>query len=200
MATELPELLVEDVAAWHCWLQDHHTRPDGIWLVLAKGGHTEPTSLTYEEAVQEALCFGWIDGQMRRRDERTMAQRFTPRRARSRWSARNVGRVARLVATGRMQPAGQAEVDRAQADGRWDAAYEGSATISVPDDLTAALAAEPRAEAMFAVLTSANRYTILYQLGDAKRPETRARRIAKYVDMLARGETPYPQKRRPPTP
>ena len=164
-------------------------------LVLAKKGTTEPTSLTYDQALEEALCFGWIDGQARRRDESTYQQRFTHRRPRSSWSKRNVGIAERLLAEGRMHPAGVAEVERAKADGRWAAAYAGSADIEVPPELAAALAAEPRAQAMFEILTSQNRYAVLYRIATAKGADTRARRIDQFVAMLARGETLYPQKR-----
>jgi uncharacterized protein YdeI (YjbR/CyaY-like superfamily) len=195
---EQPELLIPDADAWREWLRAHHEDPTGVWLVLAKKAalaHPEPpTTLTYVEALDEALCHGWIDGQARRRDELTVFQRYTPRRSRSPWSARNVGHVARLVDEGRMQAAGLAEVERAKADGRWDAAYAGPATAEVPDDLAAALAADPAATAMFGRLTSQNRYAILHRLGQLKRPETRVRRIQEYVAMLARGETIYPQK------
>lgn len=194
MAAE-PDLTVADAAAWRDWLGEHHESPPGVWLVLAKKGTTRPTSLTYDQALEEALCHGWIDGQARRRDEATYVQRFTPRRARSPWSQRNVDRVERLEREGRMRPAGVAEVERAKADGRWDAAYRGSATIEVPDDLAAALTAEPRAGAMFDILTSQNRYAVLYRIAGAKRADTRARRIDQFVAMLARGETVYPQKR-----
>lgn len=197
MPIEQPELTVPDAAAWRAWLAEHHTEPAGVWLVLAKKGTTSPTSLTYDEALDEALCFGWIDGQVRRGDDSTYFQRFTPRRKRSPWSQRNVGIVARLTEEGRMHPAGLAEVRRAQEDGRWEAAYGGVATMEVPGDLVAALAAQPRAQAMFDVLTSQNRFAILYRLAGAKRAETRERRLADFVAMLARGETPYPQKRRP---
>jgi uncharacterized protein YdeI (YjbR/CyaY-like superfamily) len=190
------ELIVADAAAWRAWLSEHHEEQGGVWLTLAKKGTTEPTSLAYEQALQEALCFGWIDGQAKPGDEQTYVQRFTPRRARSPWSKRNVARVERLVAEGRMQPAGIAEVQRAKDDGRWEAAYSGSATIEVPDDLAAALANDPKARAMFEILTSQNRYAILYRINDAKREETRKRRIEQFVAMLARGETIYPQKRR----
>ena len=140
MPTDIPELTVADVDAWRRWLAEHVDGPQGVWLVLAKKGTTEPTSLTYDQALEEALCQGWIDGQARTRDAVTYLQRFTPRRARSQWSRRNVGIVERLTAEGRMQPAGIAEVARARSDGRWDAAYGGQATIEVPDDLAAALA------------------------------------------------------------
>jgi len=196
IAKELPELIVTNAAAWREWLTEHCEGPAGVWLVLAKKGTTHPTSLTYDQALDEALCHGWIDGQTRRRDEATYSQRFTPRRARSRWSQRNVGIVERLVAEGRMHPAGIAEVERAKADGRWDAAYASSATSEVPADLAAALVAQPRAKAMYEILSSQNRYAVLYRVGSAKRPETRARRVEQLVAMLARGETVYPQKRK----
>jgi uncharacterized protein YdeI (YjbR/CyaY-like superfamily) len=196
MVDELPELTVADAAAWRAWLAQHHDDPAGVWLVLAKKDTTQPTSLTYEQALEEALCHGWIDGQIRRRDERTFRQRFTPRRARSAWSKRNVGHVERLLREGRMHAAGIAHVERAKADGRWEAAYAGSASIEVPPDLAEALAAEPGAMAMFEILTSQNRYAVLYRIDTAKRPDTRARRIEQYVAMLGRGETIYPQKRK----
>lgn len=199
MVRELVELTVPDATAWREWLGDHHADSSGVWLTLARKGTTVPTSLTYGQALDEALCQGWIDGQVRRRDEVTFAQRWTPRRARSGWSLRNVGIVEGLQAEGRLRPAGLAEVDSARADGRLSAAYAGQATIEVPSDLAAALAAEPRAAAMFAVLTGQNRYAVLYRLGLARRPETRARRIAEFVAMLARGETVHPQKRSLPT-
>jgi uncharacterized protein YdeI (YjbR/CyaY-like superfamily) len=195
MADELPELTVADARAWRKWLEKHHADPTGIWLVLAKKGSTDPTRLTYDQALDDALCFGWIDGQTARRDEVTYRQRFTPRRARSSWSRRNVGIVERLIHEGRMNPAGQAQVERAQADGRWAAAYAGTASIEVPADLAEALAANPKAQAMFEILTSQNRYAVLYRIGNLKRAETRAKRIAEYVAMLARGETIYPQKK-----
>ncbi|WP_034269296.1 YdeI/OmpD-associated family protein [Haloechinothrix halophila] len=195
MAAELEELTVAGPAAWRDWLSEHHATSPGVWLVLAKKGTTEPTCLRYDQALDEALCHGWVDGQVRRRDEATYLQRFTPRRPRSTWSKRNVRIIERLRAEGRMHPAGVAEVERAKADGRWDAAYDGSTTMSVPADLTAALAEEPEAQAMFDVLTSRNRYAILHRITTAKRPETRARRIDQFVAMLARGETLYPQRR-----
>jgi uncharacterized protein YdeI (YjbR/CyaY-like superfamily) len=196
MADELPELIVADSAEWRRWLRAHHADPTGVWLVLAKKNTTDPTSLTYDQALDEALSHGWIDGQTGRRDENTYRQRFTPRRARSAWSSRNVGIIDRLRAEGRMHRAGEAEVMRAQADGRWEAAYAGSASIEVPADLDAALRAEPMAKAMFDILTSQNRYAILYRTASAKQAATRARRIDQFVAMLGRGETIYPQKRR----
>ena len=195
MATELPELAVLDVAEWREWLAHHHHDSSGVWLLLARKETTEPTSLSYAQALDEALCVGWIDGQVRRNDEATFRQRFTPRTARSVWSRRNVEHIARLESEGRMRPAGRAQVERAMADGRWEAAYAGPATIEVPVDLAAALDATPRAKAMFGILTSQNRYSVLLRIGQAKRAETRARRIQAFVAMLERGETVYPQKR-----
>ncbi len=195
MAAEPPEVIVADAAAWRAWLGEHHDDATGVWLVLAKKGTTEPTSLGYDQALEEALCHGWIDGQVRRRDETTYRQRFTPRRRRSSWSRRNVALAERLLSEGRMHAAGVAEIERAKADGRWETAYDGPGTIEVPRDLAAALAAEPTAQAMFEILTSRNRYAVLYPIATAKRVETRARRIEHFVAMLARGETPYPQKR-----
>lgn len=194
---ETPELLVADAAAWHAWLAGNHATSPGVRLVLAKKGATEPTRLTYDEALPEALCYGWIDGHLTQRDNLTYRVRFTPRRARSSWSQRNVETAERLIADGRMQPAGLAEVKRAQADGRWERAYGGSASIEVPEDLRDALAASPQAQAMWDVLTRTNRYAVLYRVHQAKRAETRARRVRQYVEMLARGDTPYPQKRKP---
>ena len=193
MGDDLPELILEDAAAWGAWLADRHAMSAGVWLVLAKRGGSPPTRLRYQEALEEALCYGWIDGQVRRRDEGSYQQRFTPRRQRSVWSKRNVELAERLIGEGRMQPAGNAAVDHARSDGRWQAAYAGSATIEVPDDLAAALAAEPKAAEMFALLSSQNRYAILYRLATAALPETRSRRLTKFVAMLSRGETIYPQ-------
>jgi uncharacterized protein YdeI (YjbR/CyaY-like superfamily) len=198
MAVELPELIVRDAAAWREWLANHHADPTGVWLVLAKKGTDKPTSLTYDQALEEALCHGWIDGQAGRRDEATYRQRFTPRRRRSAWSKRNTGIAERLIAEERMHPAGHAEVERAKADGRWEAAYAGPASMEVPPDLAEALAAEPKAQAMFEGLNSQNRYAILYRIATAKRAETRARKIEQFVAMLSRGETVHPQKRRRP--
>ncbi|WP_425956239.1 YdeI/OmpD-associated family protein [Xylanimonas sp. McL0601] len=190
------ELILPDVAAWRAWLDEHEDDPDGVWLVLAKKNRPAPTTLTYDAALDEALCSGWIDGQGRGRDADTSLQRFTPRRARSMWSARNVGIIARLTDEGRVRPRGLAEVERAKADGRWDRAYAGSKDIEVPDDLAAALAASPRATANFELLTAQNRFAILFRLTHAQRAETRARNLEKFVTMLERAETIYPQRRR----
>jgi uncharacterized protein YdeI (YjbR/CyaY-like superfamily) len=194
MATELPELVVRDARAWRTWLRKHHDDSPGVWLTLAKKGKSGPTRLTYDEALEEAICHGWIDGQVARGDEATYRQRFTPRRRRSAWSQRNVAIAERLLAEGRMHAAGVEQIERAKADGRWQDAYPGSAAADVPPDLTEALAAEPKARAMFERLSRQNRYAILYRIGSAKRPDTRARRIREFVAMLARGETLHPQR------
>ncbi len=191
-----PEPVVADLAAWRSWLADHATTSDGVWLVLAKKGTTYPTSLTYDEALEEALCHGWVDGQLAGGHEGTFRRRFTPRRARSTWSKRNVAIVERLVAEGRMRPAGLAAVQRAKAEGTWDAAYAGAATIEVPDDFQAALATNRAASEMFAQLDAANRYAVLYRITTARSPETRARRIEQLVDMLAQGRTIHPNRKR----
>ncbi len=196
MADDLDELLVPDAAAWRAWLEDNHKTSPGVWLVLHKKGGTV-TSLDYAAALDEALCFGWIDGQGRRRDDESVFQRMTPRRPRSIWSARNVGHIARLEEAGKMTAAGRAAVEAAKADGRWEAAYGGQADVEVPADLAAAIAANPAAQAMFDVLTKTNLFSLVYRTNSAKQAATRERRIASFVDMLARGETPYPQKRRP---
>ena len=192
---ELPELLVGDAGEWRRWLGTHHADSPGVWLVLARKGTTDPTTVSYDEALDEAICFGWIDGQLGRRDTGTFRRRFTPRKARSPWSQRNTAIAERLAATGRMHRSGEDQVRRAKEDGRWEAAYAGQASIGMPEDLLAALSVNSRASAMFEVLTSANRYAILYRLANAKKPETRSRRIDQFVKMLARGETIHPQAR-----
>ncbi len=193
---EVPELLVADAVAWHDWLEDNHDRSVGVWLCVAKKGVTEPTSLQIADALDEALCFGWIDGIRRAHDDKTYRQRFTPRRPKGMWSERNVGHIERLTSEGRMRPAGNAEVDKAKADGRWDAAYAGSATRTAPEDLAEAIAANPRSAAMYEILTSQNRFALIHRVEETKRPETRARRIETFVAMLAAGETIYPQKQK----
>jgi uncharacterized protein YdeI (YjbR/CyaY-like superfamily) len=175
-------------AAWRAWLADHHASAGGLWLKIAKKAAAEGTP-SYAEALDEALCFGWIDAQKRGLDDGYWLQRFTPRKRGSRWSKINTQKAEALIAAGRMQPAGLAEVESARADGRWDAAYAGSRSITVPDDLAAALAANPVAAEFFATLNSVNRFAILYRIGTVKRPETRARKIAQYVQMLAEHET-----------
>ena len=194
MPAELPELIVADATAWRVWLSEHWEAA-GVWLVLAKKGTTTPTRLTYDQALEEALCHGWIDGQAQRRDETTHLQRFTPRRPRSPWSRRNVGHAEQLIHDGRMQEPGLREVERARADGRWEAAYASQGSIEVPTDLAAALKANTAAQTMFDSLSAQNRYALLYRIATAKRADTRARRIEQFVAMLGRGETIYPQKR-----
>ncbi|PKQ25572.1 MAG: hypothetical protein CVT64_09125 [Actinobacteria bacterium HGW-Actinobacteria-4] len=181
---EQPELLVTDVVAWRSWLDSNEDVSDGVWLVLAKKGSTTPTSLTYSQALLEALCSGWIDGQTKSKDAATYAIRFTPRRRRSLWSARNVGYVAQLTAEGRMRPRGVAEVDAAKADGRWERAYAGPATAKIPDDLAEALAARPPASAAFNALKSQERFAVLFQLMTASDDATRARRLATQLQKL----------------
>jgi len=194
MPADGEELIVRDAKAWRRWLAKHGAQGSPVWLVLARKGVVDPTELTYQQALEEALCFGWIDGQKASRDAHTFAQRFTPRRLRSPWSARNVELIAALIADGRMTPAGQLAVDEAKADGRWDRAYPGQAGIQVPSDFAAELKANPRAAAMFEILTRQNRYSILLRIASAKRQDTRLRRVEQYIAMLDRGETIYPQK------
>ena len=195
MAIELEELLVPDAQAWRAWLEANHADSPGVWLVLHKKGG-DVTELDYEAALLEALCYGWIDGQARKRDAGSSFQRMTRRRPRSPWSQRNVARIARLEDAGKMTAAGRAAVDSAKADGRWEAAYAGQATAEVPADLAEAIAAVPAAQEMFDVLTSVNRYALVYRTNAVKRAATRERKIAGFVEMLARGETPYPQQKK----
>jgi uncharacterized protein YdeI (YjbR/CyaY-like superfamily) len=183
-----------DAAAWERWLAEHHESSPGIRLAIAKKG-SATASVSYSDAVDVALCFGWIDGQKGRLDESHYLQHFTRRGPRSIWSEINRARAVRLVEAGRMTPAGQAEIDRAKADGRWDAAYAPQSTAEVPPDLAAALAGEPSALQFFEQLDGVNRYAILFRIGNVKRAETRARKIDEYVAMLLRGETLYPRKR-----
>ena len=191
MPDDLPILAFETPAAWEAWLAEHHATAPGVWLKLAKRGSGH-ASVTYAEALDVALAYGWIDGQKGRSDADWWLQRFTPRRPSSRWSQVNRDKALALIEAGRMQPAGMREVERARADGRWDAAYASQRTMTVPDDLRAALDANPAASAFFATLDGANRYAVLYRVQDAKRPETRARRIEQYVAMLAAGEKLHP--------
>jgi uncharacterized protein YdeI (YjbR/CyaY-like superfamily) len=176
---------------WERWLERHHGDEDGVWLKLAKKG-SGIASVGYPDVLEVALCFGWIDGQRKPLDDECFLQRFTPRRARSRWSKINRDKAERLIGRGRMRPAGLAEVERAKADGRWAAAYDGQRTSVGPDDLKAELDARPQAAAFFSQLSSQNRYAIIFCLGDAKRPQTRARRLQRFIDMLEAGETIHP--------
>jgi uncharacterized protein YdeI (YjbR/CyaY-like superfamily) len=180
-------------AAWSAWLSENHGETAGVWLRLERKG-AEPASLTHAEALEVAIAHGWIDGTRKRLDERHWLQRFTPRRARSKWSKVNRAKAVELIERGEMTAAGLAEVERAKADGRWDAAYAGQRTATVPDDLERELDANPAARELFLALDSRNRYAILYRIDDAKKPETRARRIAKFVAMLSEGKTIYPPR------
>jgi uncharacterized protein YdeI (YjbR/CyaY-like superfamily) len=186
-------LAFADQAAWRAWLAEHHASSDGVWIKFAKKASGIPT-VVYAEAVEESLIHGWIDGQVKRVDDDFYIQRFTPRRAQSRWSKINCAKAEKLIAEGRMHPAGLAEVERAKADGRWARAYDSPTTATVPDDLRAALDAEPAAAKLFEDLDGNNRYAILHRIQEAKRPETRAKRIAQFVAMLARGETLHPRR------
>ena len=186
LPTDLPVLAFPDQAALEAWLEAEHATAPGLYVQLAKKGAGVP-SVTYAELVESCLCFGWIDGRGNRLDDRFYLQRITPRRARSVWSRKNVGVVESLSAAGRMRPAGLAAVEAAKADGRWERAYAGSATITVPDDLADALAAEPAAKEAFDALDGANRYAVLWRVHTASTPATRARRIATLVRMLAEG-------------
>jgi len=170
------------------WLDKHAEESDGIWLKLAKKASGIP-SVVYADAVEIALCHGWIDGQAKRLDDDHYVQRFTPRRARSKWSKINRQKAERLIAEGRMRPGGLREVERAKQDGRWDEAYDSPTTATVPEDFKRALAAEPAARDFFERLGNTKRYSFLYRIEDAKRPETRAKRIAEYVALLREGKT-----------
>ena len=187
MPADITPTLFKTAKAFEAWLKTHHATSDGLWLQIAKKGANEP-SVTYPQAVEIALCWGWIDGQKKGLDDQYFLQRFTPRRARSIWSKINVDKVAALMEAGRMQPAGQAQVDAAKADGRWAGAYDGARTATMPDDLQSALAANPAANAFFATVNATNRYAVLWRVQTAVKPETRAKRIAQLVEMLARGE------------
>jgi uncharacterized protein YdeI (YjbR/CyaY-like superfamily) len=189
--TDLPILPFATRGAWEAWLDEHHAASEGLWLKIAKKGSGIET-VSYPEALEVALCYGWIDGQKASFDDRYWLQRFTPRRSRSKWSKVNRQKAAELIERGAMKPAGLREVERAKADGRWDAAYDAQSTATVPDDLRRELEKNGAAREFFQTLNSANRYAILYQIGDAKKPETRARRIEKFVAMLAERKKLYP--------
>jgi uncharacterized protein YdeI (YjbR/CyaY-like superfamily) len=188
---DLPIVSLASAPEWEQWLEEHHLTAPGVWLKIAKKGSPAP-GLSHPEALEVAICFGWIDGQGAPHDDAAWLQRFTPRRARSKWSRINREKATRLIAEGRMRPAGVEQVELARSDGRWDAAYEPQSTATVPDDLAAELERSPAAAEFFATLNSINRYAILYRIGDAKRPETRAKRIRKFVEMLERGEKLHP--------
>jgi uncharacterized protein YdeI (YjbR/CyaY-like superfamily) len=192
---ELPILSFPSRAAWEAWLAGQADDAAGVWLKLPKAGCAE-SSVGKAEAIEAALAHGWIDGQIGRHDAQWFLTRFTRRTARSRWSANNRRTAEALIEAGRMGPRGLAEVERARADGRWEAAYPSQSRAEVPPDLEAALDAEPAARALFEQLDAANRYAILYRTHDARTAKTRAARIEKFVSMLARGETIYPRKGR----
>jgi uncharacterized protein YdeI (YjbR/CyaY-like superfamily) len=190
-ARELPTITCVDRGAWATWLAAHHASSRGVWIKLARKSSGIP-SVTQPQAVEVALAWGWIDGQGRGLDKSWWLQKFTPRTARSIWSRINREKALAMIAAGEMMPAGLAEVERARSDGRWDAAYESQSRAQVPPDLEAALAAKPRAAAFFSTLDSRNRYAILFRIHGAKKAETRAARIARFVGMLARREKLYP--------
>lgn len=186
-----PRLTFLDQREWENWLAQNSGTSAGIWLRLAKKGARQPT-LTYAEALESALCHGWIDGQKQTENEEYWLQRFTRRSARSIWSQLNKERAEALIAAGRMLPSGMREIEKAKEDGRWEAAYASVSNSVVPGDLQAALDANPKASAFFAALNSRNRYAILFRIQNAKKPATRARKIDEFVGMLNRGETIYP--------
>ncbi|WP_434439807.1 YdeI/OmpD-associated family protein [Lentzea sp. E54] len=183
-------IIFEDPAQFDAWLHDNGDKETELWIKYARKGSGIRT-ITYAEALDIALCHGWIDGLVRSVDETYYSQRWTPRTPRSKWSKRNCAKVEELIAAGKMLPAGLKEIEKAKADGRWDAAYAGPATIEVPADLVEALDANPRAAEFFKTLNSQNRYAVLLRIHDAKRPETRRKRIAQFVEMLAEGRKLY---------
>jgi uncharacterized protein YdeI (YjbR/CyaY-like superfamily) len=187
MADELPIHLFPEPDDLESWLEENHGSSEGVWLKIAKKGAQE-RSVNYAEALELVLCFGWIDSQKRGLDETHFLQRFTPRRPRGRWSKINREKAEALIAAGRVRPAGMAEIEAAKADGRWEAAYEGQRSAKVPPDLQRELDGNPAAAEFFASLDSANRYAIVYRLEEAKKPETRERRLRKFLAMLERGE------------
>jgi uncharacterized protein YdeI (YjbR/CyaY-like superfamily) len=187
----LPVVAFASPAEWEAWLAEHHASSRGLWVKLAKKESGIP-SINYAQALEGALCYGWIDGQKAALDERFWLQRFTPRGARSRWSKINRDKVAQLTEQGRMRPAGLTQVERARADGRWDAAYDSPRRATVPDDLQRALDDNPAASAFFASLDRTNRYAILFRLQDARSPEARARRLEQFLSMLSEGRKLYP--------
>lgn len=190
MKNDLPLIPFATIAEWENWLAENHATSPGLWVKLAKKGSGIP-SINYQEALDGGLCYGWIDGQKGSYDDQYFLQRFTPRRPKSKWSKRNRERVAELTAAGRMRPPGLREVEKAKEDGRWQAAYDSQANVVVPDDFQAKLDQNPQAKAFWETLNSTNRYAILYRIHDAKRPQTRARRIDKFIDMLNQGQTIY---------
>jgi uncharacterized protein YdeI (YjbR/CyaY-like superfamily) len=191
----LPRIFFDSASAWELWLADNHAASEGVWVKIAKKD-VDIASVRYPEVLDSALCFGWIDGRREALDARHFLQRFTPRRSRSRWSKINREKAEQLIAQDRMRAAGLVEVERAKADGRWAAAYAGQKSSTVPEDLQRELDARPEAKAFFASLSSQNRYAIVYRLNDAKKAETRARRLAEFIAMLEAREAIHPEPRR----
>jgi uncharacterized protein YdeI (YjbR/CyaY-like superfamily) len=189
-AAAMPTRLFESQQDWHAWLDENHAASRGLWLQLARKGAGTPT-VSYAEALETALCYGWIDGQKQTHSTEFWLQKFTPRSAKSVWSQINREKALALVEAGKMKPAGLKEIERAKGDGRWDAAYASASKVTVPEDFQAALDANARAKAFFGTLDSRNRYGILYRVQTAKKAETRSRRIAQFVQMLERHETLY---------
>ncbi|QDZ28513.1 YdeI family protein [Noviherbaspirillum sp. UKPF54] len=183
-----PRLTFASQEEWETWLERNGSSSTGVWLRLAKKSADRPT-VSYAQALESALCYGWIDGKKQAESEHYWLQRFTPRTAKSLWSKVNKGKAEALIESGRMRPAGMQEINRAKQDGRWDAAYSPAGTATVPEDLQCAFAANPKAEKFFATLNSKNRYAILFRIQNAKKPETRARKIAQFIEMLSNGET-----------
>ena len=191
ISTDVPVVSFADAREWSAWLVSHHRSSSGVWLKIAKKASGN-VSVTYAEAIEVALIWGWIDGQKKTFDDAWWLQKFTPRGARSMWSKINRDKAIALIATGKMMPTGLAEVERAKKDGRWDRAYESQSSTFLPEDLAKALANNPRAEKFFATLEAHNRYAVLWRVQNAKKAETRARRIAQFVEMLAKGEKLHP--------
>jgi uncharacterized protein YdeI (YjbR/CyaY-like superfamily) len=190
-SADLPIKPFKDQKAWADWLAKNHAKSGGLWLQLAKAASGQK-SITYAEALEIALCYGWIDGQKKGYDEASWIQKFTPRRARSIWSKINREKALALIKSGQMQPAGLKAIETAKANGQWEAAYESQKGMTVPEDFATALEGNPKAKAFFATLNSTNRYAILFRLQTAKKPETREKRIKQFVEMLAKGEKLYP--------
>lgn len=191
MRNDLPIHFFANVGEWQNWLNEHYGQTSGVWLKFAKKSAEEP-SVTYDEALDVALCYGWIDGQVNRYDEQYYLQKFTPRRPKSVWSKRNVSKVAELMEAGKMQPAGLAQVEAAKQDGRWQLAYDSPGKMGVPDDFKTALEHDPKARAFFETLNRTNRYSFLWRIQTAKNPETRKTRIEKLIQMLREGKTFHP--------
>ncbi len=191
-APELPVRLFKTIRAWETWLAKHWAGSPGLWLRIAKKD-TPLRSITYQEAVEVALCHGWIDGQVRRLDEVSFVQRFTPRQPRSIWSRINRDKAMRLIEAGRMGPGGHAAIEQARQNGNWDRAYDSYRTIQVPDDLAAQLKRNRKAAARFATLSRQNRYAVLFRLQTARTPAVRATRMKALIALLAQGKTPHPQ-------